>query len=99
MIVDGAEATFNKRSAATAIIQASLLPAGYARETFAGKAAHRLTPERIQALRDFVAQSAKTLEVPGVGIALIDQGKVVWQGGVGMRELGCPNQSTRAPNS
>lgn len=90
MIVDGAEATFGKRSAAASIIQQSLRPAGYERESFAGKAAHRLTPDRIQALRDFVAESARTLEVPGVGIALIDQGKVVWQGGVGVRELGSP---------
>jgi CubicO group peptidase (beta-lactamase class C family) len=88
MIADGAEATFAKRSAATSIIQQSLRPAGYARESFAGKAAHRLTPERIQALRDFVAESARILEVPGVGLAFIDQGKVVWQGGLGVRELG-----------
>ena len=88
MIVDGAEATVGKRSAAASLIQQSLRPAGYARESFAGKTAHRLTPERIQALRDFVAEAARTLEVPGVGIALIDQGKVVWQGGVGVRELG-----------
>jgi CubicO group peptidase (beta-lactamase class C family) len=88
MIADGAESTFGKRSAAASVIQQSLRPAGYARESFAGKTAHRLTPERIQALRDFVEQSARTLEVPGVGLAFIDQGKVVWQGGVGVRELG-----------
>ena len=88
MITDGAEATMNKRAAATAIIERSLRPAGYVRESFAGKTAHRLTPERIQALRDFVAESARELQVPGVGIALIDQGKVVWQGGYGVRELG-----------
>jgi CubicO group peptidase (beta-lactamase class C family) len=88
MIADGAEATFGKRSAAASLIQQSLRPAGYARESFAGKTAHRLTPERIQALRDFVADAARTLEVPGVGVALIDQGKVVWQGGIGVRELG-----------
>jgi len=41
-------------------------------------------------LRQFVADSARTLDVPGVGIALIDQGKVVWQGGVGVRALGSP---------
>jgi len=87
-IVDGAESTANKRSAATSVIQGSLRPAGYAPETFAGKAAHRLTPERIQLLRDFIAESARELEVPGVGIALIDKGKVVWEGGVGVRELG-----------
>ncbi|WP_246623350.1 serine hydrolase domain-containing protein [Sphingomonas colocasiae] len=88
VITDGAESTANKRSAATSVIQGSLRPAGYAPETFAGKAAHRLTPDRIQAIRDFVAESAKQLEVPGVGIALIDQGKVVWEGGVGVREIG-----------
>jgi CubicO group peptidase (beta-lactamase class C family) len=88
VIVDGAEATANKRSAAAGLIEASLRPAGYVRETFAGRPAHRLTPERIQALRDFVAESAKELDVPGVGIALIDQGKVVWVGGYGVRELG-----------
>ncbi|MDB5670952.1 MAG: Beta-lactamase class family protein, partial [Alphaproteobacteria bacterium] len=90
MIVDGAEATANKRSAAVSLLQDSLRPAGYARETFAGRTAHRLTPERIQALKDFVAQSEQTLNIPGVGLALIDQGKVVWQGGVGVRKLGSP---------
>jgi len=88
VIVDGAEATMNKRAAATSIIERSLRPAGYVRETFAGKTAHPLTPERIQALRDFVAESAKALDVPGVGIALIDHGKVVYEGGYGVRELG-----------
>ena len=88
MIVDGAEATRSKRLAAAAIVQQSLRPAGYARESFAGKTAHRLTPARIAALRAFVANAARTLEVPGVGMALIDQGKVVWQGGVGSRTLG-----------
>src|SRR3569623_1534759 len=90
LIVDGAEATANKRSAATAIVLGSLHPAGYARETFAGKVAHPLTPDRIKILRDFVAQSAAQLEVPGVGMALIDHGKVVWVGGVGVRALGSP---------
>jgi len=88
LIADGAESTANKRSTALSVIQGSLRPAGYAPETFAGKAAHRLTPERIKLLRDFIAESAKELEVPGVGIALIDKGKVVWEGGVGVRELG-----------
>lgn len=90
VLVDGAEATLSKRSAAISVIQASLRPAGYERESFAGKTAHRLTPDRIQAMRDFVAESASALGTPGVGFALIDQGKVVWQGGYGVRELGKP---------
>ena len=90
MIAAGADATLSKRLAAAAIVQQSLRPAGYARESFAGKTAHRLTPARIAALRAFVANAARTLEVPGVGMALIDNGKVVWQGGVGVRTLGSP---------
>lgn len=88
VFVDGADATMNKRAAAAEIIEQSLRPAGYAAETFAGRTAQRLTPERIEELRDFVAVSARTLGVPGVGIALIDQGKIVWQGGYGVRQLG-----------
>ncbi|WP_335656020.1 serine hydrolase domain-containing protein [Parasphingorhabdus sp.] len=90
MITDGADATANKRYAALSILQESIRPAGYQAETFAGKTAHSLTPERIELLRQFVADSARTLDVPGVGIALIDGGKVVWEGGVGVRALGSP---------
>lgn len=94
MIVDGAEATFNKRSAAASLVQQSLRPAGYARESFAGRTAHRLTPERVQAMRDFLTEAMRTLEVPGAGVALIDGGKVVWEGGVGVRRLGSPEPVT-----
>ena len=90
VITDGAESTANKRAAAVGVIEASLRPSGYVRETFAGRTPHHLTPERIQALRDFVAQSAKELDVPGVGIAIIDEGKFVYVGGYGVRELGKP---------
>ena len=94
MLVQGSEAVAAKRSAAVNLIGQSLRPAGYQRENFAGRTARRLTPERVQLLRDFVAQSAKALEVPGVGLALIDGGKVVWQGGIGTRALGSPEPVT-----
>lgn len=86
--VNGSDATVNKRAAAAGLIERSLRPAGHVRETFAGRTAHRLTPERIALLRDFIAASARTLEVPGVGIALIDQGRVVYEDGYGVLALG-----------
>jgi CubicO group peptidase (beta-lactamase class C family) len=88
VIVEGSEATANKRSAAASLVAESLRPAGYQPESFAGKSAHRLTPERVAALRDFAAESARALDVPGVGLALIDQGKIIWEGGIGVRQLG-----------
>jgi len=68
----------------------SLRPAGYSKENFAGKEPHPLDPARVQALLDFVKHAASQLNVPGVGVALIDHGKIVYEGGVGMRETGKP---------
>jgi len=88
MLMDSSEAASDKRGAAAFLIQQSLRPAGYQRETFAGKKAHALDATRVKVLTDFVAQALKTLEIPGAGIALIDNGRVVYQGGIGLRELG-----------
>lgn len=90
VLTDGSEAVANKRSAALGLLEHSLRPANYRREDFANRTARHLTPERVRILRDFVEQSARTLQVPGIGLAFIDGGKVVWQGGVGVRALGSP---------
>ncbi|MBS0362804.1 MAG: beta-lactamase family protein, partial [Proteobacteria bacterium] len=90
VILDGSESTAEKRSGPMNVIIQSLRPTGYSRETFAGKAAHPLDPARVQALLDFVKTASDELHVPGVGIALIDHGKVVYEGGVGVREAGKP---------
>lgn len=92
LIVDGGAGTAAKRSAAMSVVQSGLKPAGYQAESFAGKTAHALTPERIKLLTDFVEKARQTLEVPGIGFALIDDGKVLWQGGFGVRALGSPEK-------
>ncbi len=88
VILDGTEPTFEKRGAQINLILQSLRPKAYQRETFAGRKALALTPERIEVLRSFVEASMKKLGVPGASIALIDNGKVVYEGGLGVRELG-----------
>lgn len=90
LIVDGSAGTAAKRSAAMSVVSQGLRPAGFQEESFAGKTAHPLTPERVKLLTDFVEQSREALAVPGIGFALIDDGKVVWQGGFGVRALGSP---------
>jgi CubicO group peptidase (beta-lactamase class C family) len=87
-IVDGSESTTEKRAAAVSLILASVRPAGYTRESFANRTAHPLDAARVAALIDFVRQSAAELDVPGVGLAFIDHGKIVYVGGVGVREMG-----------
>ncbi|HEX8400661.1 MAG TPA: serine hydrolase domain-containing protein [Allosphingosinicella sp.] len=88
MLADGTEAATDKRGAAAYLLQQSLRPAGYQRESFDGKTAHRLDAARIKQITDFVAEALKVLEIPGAGVALIDGGRIVYQGGVGVTELG-----------
>jgi CubicO group peptidase (beta-lactamase class C family) len=89
-IVDASDATFEKRASPFSLAISSLRPKGYQRESFAGKQAHPLDEKRIAAMKDFVARGMKLLDVPGVGFSLLDGGNVVFEGGVGVKELGRP---------
>ncbi|HEY6233699.1 MAG TPA: serine hydrolase domain-containing protein [Candidatus Elarobacter sp.] len=87
LLLEGNAATFEKRGAQVGLIAESVRPGGYVRETFAGRTAHRLTPERIAALKSFITTAMEQLHVPGTAIALIDHGKVVFEGGFGVRNV------------
>ena len=88
VIYDMAQAVGEKRGAQVALIFDKLLPKGYSRETFAGKKANRLDAARIAALTKFIEDGEKATGVPGVSFGLVQDGKVVYSGGVGVRELG-----------
>jgi len=88
VILDGSEPTFEKRSAPIGLIIQSLRPKGYQRESFAGRKAHPLDAARIALIKAFLEDSMHTLGIPGASLALVDGGKIVYQGGLGVRELG-----------
>ena len=88
VLVEGGDATMEKRASAMGLISQSLRPAGYAKESFAGKPAHTLDAARVEAMKSFVRTAMEELGVPGVGLAFVDHGKVVYEGGLGVRELG-----------
>ena len=88
VLYDMAQATGEKRGAQVALIFDKLLPKGYSRETFAGKKAHRLDAARIAMLTKFIEDGQKATGVPGVSLGLVQDGKVVYSGGLGVRELG-----------
>ena len=90
VLADGTDPTFEKRGAQVNLIIQSLRPKGYQRESFAGRKALPLTPDRIEVLKTFVETSMKKLGVPGASLALIDNGKVVYEGGLGVRQLRKP---------
>jgi CubicO group peptidase (beta-lactamase class C family) len=88
VILDGTDPTFDKRGSQVALIVQSLRPKGYQRESFAGRKALALNDERIAQLKTFVETSMQKLGIPGASLAFIDHGQVVFEGGLGVRELG-----------
>jgi CubicO group peptidase (beta-lactamase class C family) len=90
VLLDGSDMTFEKRAGPIGLLLQSLRPKGYAKESFAGRKAHPLDAARIAELKSFLETSMKQLGVPGVGFALIDGNKIVYEGGLGVREFGRP---------
>ncbi len=88
VIEDVADAVAGKRGGQLALIFSRLLPKGYSRESFAGKKANTLDSARIAELGRFVEQGQKVLGVPGVALGLVQDGKVVFADGFGVKELG-----------
>ena len=89
-LVDSSAAMFEKRGGPFSLVLGSLRPKGFQKETFAGKKAHPIDKKMIAKLKEFVAGGMSQYDVPGVGLALIDGGKVVYEGGLGVKELGKP---------
>src|ERR1035441_6583602 len=92
IILDGTDPTVEKRSAPIGLVFESLRPKDYKRESFAGRKPNPLDAARIAELKSFVETSMKELGIPGVSMALVDGGKVVYEGGFGVRELGKPER-------
>jgi CubicO group peptidase (beta-lactamase class C family) len=91
VIVDATRASFEKRNAAFSLTIGSLRPKGYRREMFGETKARPLDGERIALLGEFVASVMQQFAIPGVGLSLIDGGKVVFEGGFGVKTLGKPD--------
>lgn len=88
--VDASTQAFERRAAQVRLIRDSLRPSGYTRESFKGKTAKALDAERIKEITGFVDRAREEAGVPGVAISLVQGGKVVFEGGLGVRELGKP---------
>lgn len=91
-ISDVSHPTGEKRLAQIALIYNRLFPKGYQRETFAGRKPNPLDGARIAQLSAFIESAREQLGVPGVALGLLQDGKVVFAGGFGVRELGKPER-------
>jgi CubicO group peptidase (beta-lactamase class C family) len=91
-LTEGSEGSFERREAQAGLVMDSLRPQGYTRESFAGKQPHDLDAARTKVLTDFIEQGRVLTETPGVAITLVQNGKVVFAGGFGTKELGKPDK-------
>jgi CubicO group peptidase (beta-lactamase class C family) len=89
---DMSDATGEKRLAAVRLVYDRLLPKGFARESFTGRKAATLDAARIARLSAFTEKAMKALGIPGVAVGIIQDGKVVFADGFGVRELGKPEK-------
>jgi CubicO group peptidase (beta-lactamase class C family) len=87
LAIEGALATLGKRGAQLGASAETLRPTGYAKESFAGRQAHPLDAARIAELKAFIASAMEQLKIPGVGLALIDHGRIVYEGGIGVKDV------------
>jgi CubicO group peptidase (beta-lactamase class C family) len=90
ILFDVLDAVQEKRSSQIGLMLGRLLPKGRQRESFAGKPAATLDAARIAALGKFVDDAREPFGVPAIAIGLIQDGKVVFAGGFGQRDLGKP---------
>lgn len=84
---EGALATIAKRGGQFNASAETLRPADYAKESFAGRQAHALDPARVEELKRFVRTSMAALKIPGVGLAVIDHGRIAYEGGIGVKDI------------
>ena len=88
VIEDLGQAVEEKRLGQVALVFDRLLPKGYTRESFAGKRANILDPNRLAELTAFIERGQKETRVPGVALGLVQDGKVIFADGCGVKELG-----------
>ena len=88
VFVDGAIATAQRRSAEIALVNQSLRPAGYVRETYLGRTPRPLDPAAVAQLKAFIERVREAADVPGISVALFDTRATVIEEGFGVRERG-----------
>ena len=85
LLLDGHLGTIAKRGAAARGMLGSLTRLGFSPENLSGRKAAIMNPDKVQALLDFVKTSIDGLSVPGAGVGIIQNGKLVYSGGVGVK--------------
>jgi CubicO group peptidase (beta-lactamase class C family) len=87
-VLDGDIAAFGRRGAQLDRALWTFAPPGMKEESFAGKTPRAIDDTRARELDAFIEQSRTTFGVPGVAVAIVQGGRVVYEKGFGVRAAG-----------
>ncbi|GAC12984.1 serine hydrolase domain-containing protein [Aliiglaciecola lipolytica] len=87
ILVDASLSTLSKRRSQLNTLEQSYTVVGYENEDFSTAKAQKLDAKKIESLLSFVRESAEKLKVPGVGIAVMQDGEILYEGGVGVKDI------------
>ncbi|MCI0574368.1 MAG: beta-lactamase family protein [Myxococcaceae bacterium] len=87
-LLDGTSAAVDRRGAQVNQVVLGFKPPSLGEESFAGRSPRSLSPERFEALGAFVEQTRMQVGIPGVALAVVQDGRVVYARGFGVREQG-----------
>lgn len=87
-LFDGTKGAFDRRMAQAITVISSFKALGVQEESFTGKVAHKFDVARIQEFAEFIAAARLEYKTPGAAIAIVQDGKIVFEKGFGVRQLG-----------
>lgn len=87
-IIEGAKQAFDRRAAQIMTTITSLKVRGVQEESFAGKKAYELDAGRLKSFEAFFENARVQCKIPGAAIALVQDGKIIFEKGFGVRALG-----------
>jgi len=93
-LIDGTKAAFERRMAGMLLIDSSFKVPGTQEESFAGKKVRTFDDARLQEFMAFVEEARELCEVPGAAVGIVQDGKLIFEQGLGVRELGKPEKVT-----
>jgi CubicO group peptidase (beta-lactamase class C family) len=90
VLVRADQGVWDRRRGQAYLVLDSMRPRGYVPESFAEKRANPLDAARLDRITNFVGHSVESAGIPGAALALVQNGRIVFEGGFGVRELGKP---------
>lgn len=95
ILIDGSKAAVSRRMAQVSEMLEAWKPAGLKSVNLAASKQPAWGSEQSRALSEFIRDGMERCSIPGVGIAIVQNGGIVFAEGFGVREIGKPELVTR----